>query len=319
LNPGYANAYNDRGIVKYRLNDNAGALKDYEKAIEIDPAYYTAYKNRAVIYYADKKYDAAINDYEKCISLKPNDADGYMGRGAAKNMLKDYKSAIGDFSKAIEYEPTLAVAYLNRGNARFILDDKDGALADYKKVTTLQPGNANVYFNMGVIYAGKNESNNAIAALKKYNSILPNEWNGYKITADVYYTQLHKYDSSEYYYNKAWQINKQEKDIMERYGYSLLNQNKITEAIAMFKNQVAFLPNDPWGYYNLGAAYSLGKQPEASLKNLDIALDKRMVELPLWESDKNLNNVRMLEGFKTMLKKYFNKDILAKYPSLFGF
>jgi len=27
----------------------------------------------------------------------------------------------------------------------------------------------------------------------------------------------------------------------------------------------------------------------------------------------------MLEGFKTMLKKYFNKDILAKYPSLFGF
>ena len=45
---------------------------------------------------------------------------------------------------------------------------------------------------------------------------------------------------------------------------------------------------------------------------------KRMVELPYWETDKNLNNVRMLGDFKDVLKKYFNKDILAKYPNLFG-
>ena len=183
----------------------------------------------------------------------------------------------------------------------------------------MQPGNANVYFNLGVIYAGKNKSSDAIAAFKKYNTILPNEWNGYKGTADVYYLQLAKYDSSEYFYDRAWQINKNEKHIIERYGYSLLNQKKIPEAITMFKNQIAYLPNDPWSYYNLGAAYSVGKQPAEAIKNLDIALDKRMVELPYWEKDKNLDNVRMLEDFKNVLKKYFNKDILAKYPALFGF
>jgi tetratricopeptide (TPR) repeat protein len=175
-----------------------------------------------------------------------------------------------------------------------------------------------VYFNLGVIYSGQNKSSEAIAAFKKYNSFLPGEWNGYKETADVYYLQLLKYDSSEYFYNKAWQINKNEKDILERFGYSLLKQKKIPEAIAMFKNQIAYLPNDPWGYYNLGAAYSVGKQYDESIKNLDIALDKRMVELPYWETDKNLNNVRMLEDFKNVLKKYFNKDILAKYPNMFG-
>ena len=130
--------------------------------------------------------------------------------------------------------------------------------------------------------------------------------------------QLNIYDSSEYYYNKAWQINKQEKDILERYGYSLLNQKKIPEAIAMFKNQIAYLPNDYWGYYNLGAAYSLGKQPTEAISNLNIALDKRMVELDYWQADKNLTNVRMLEGFKVMVKKYFTKETLAKYPMLFG-
>ncbi len=143
-----------------------------------------------------------------------------------------------------------------------------------------------MYFNLGVIYAGQKKSNDAIAAFRKYNSILPNEWNGYKGTADVFYLQLSRYDSSEYYYNKAWLINKQEKDILERYGYSLLNQRKIPEAIAMFKNQIAYLPNDYWGYYNLGAAYSVGKQPNEAISSLNIALDKRMVELDYWQADK---------------------------------
>ena len=241
-----------------------------------------------------------------------------MGRGSIKNIQKNYEAAIKDYTKAIEYEPALTVAFLNRGNAKFILNDVDGALTDFLKVTELQPNNANVYFNLGVIYSRQNKSNDAIAAFKKYNSFLPGEWNGYKGTADVYYLQLAKYDSSEYFYDRAWQINKNEKEIIERLGYSLLNQHKITEAIDMFKKQIAYLPEDPWGYYNLGAAFSVGKQASESIKNLDIALDKRMVELPYWEKDKNLDNVRMLEDFKNVLKKYFNKEILAKYPGMFG-
>ena len=181
----------------------------------------------------------------------------------------------------------------------------------------MQPGNANVNFNLGVIYMGQNKSNEAIDAFKKYNAYYPVEWSGYKNTADVYYLQLQKYPEAELYYNKAYQINKTEKNIIERLGYSYLNQKKIPEAIAMFKNQIALLPNDFWGYYNLGAAYSVGKQPAESIKNLTIALDKSMVQLDVWEADKNLNNVRLLGDFKELLRKHFNPDIMAKYPNMF--
>jgi len=271
-----------------------------------------------VAQYAQKNYEAAMKDYEKCIELQPASADGYMGRGNTRNILKDYSAAIKDYSKAIELDPSLPAAFLSRGNAKFLLNDMEGALVDFKKVTVLQPDNANVYFNLGVIYASQKKSNEAIAAFKRYNSLSPNEWNGYKGTADVYFLQLNKYDSSEYFYSKAYQLNKQEKDILQRYGYSLLNQKKMAEAIAMFQNQVAYLPDDFWGYYNLGAAYSVGKQPAEALKNLDIALAKRMVELPYWDTDKNLDNVRYLADFRKMLEKYFNKEILLKYPNLRG-
>ncbi len=317
LNPAYSNAYNDRGMIYYRQDNFAAALKDYNKAIETDPQYFLAYKNRATVEYAQKSYDAADKDYAKCIELKADDADGYLGRGSIQTNLKNYAAAIKFYDKAIEYEPNNTVAVLNRGNAKYALKDVKGALADFLLITKLQPGNVNVYFNLGVIYMGENRSAEAIAAFKKYNASLPMEWSGYKNTADVYYLQLTKYDSAAYYYEKAYQINKNQKDIIERLGYSLLNQKKIPEAIAMFKNQIALLPNDYWGYYNLGAALSVGKQPEESIKNLDIALDKRMVELAIWETDKNLNNVRLLGDFKELLRKYFNKDILAKYPNMF--
>ena len=46
INPQYAEAFNNRGIVKYNLGDKQGAIKDYNKAIEINPQYADAFNNR---------------------------------------------------------------------------------------------------------------------------------------------------------------------------------------------------------------------------------------------------------------------------------
>lgn len=37
LKPNYANAYNNRGLVKVQLKDTSGAIADYTKAIELKP------------------------------------------------------------------------------------------------------------------------------------------------------------------------------------------------------------------------------------------------------------------------------------------
>ena len=71
------------------------------------------------------------------------------------------------------------------------------------------------------------------------------------------------------------------------------------------RTRVAYLPDDYWGYYNLGAAYSMNKQPKESIASLETAVNKRMTELDYWQGDKNLNNVRMLDDFKTWWRKYF--------------
>ena len=71
------------------------------------------------------------------------------------------------------------------------------------------------------------------------------------------------------------------------------------KAIAMFKNQAAYPSDDYWGYYNLGAAYSMNKQPKESIASLETAVNKRGRNSTTGRGDKNLNNVRMLDDFKT--------------------
>jgi tetratricopeptide (TPR) repeat protein len=51
LNPKFAKAYYNRGVLKTKLNDPKGALADYNKAISINPKDTLAYTNRAKLKY----------------------------------------------------------------------------------------------------------------------------------------------------------------------------------------------------------------------------------------------------------------------------
>lgn len=317
INPAYSNAFNDRGLSNYRLKKYEDALKDYSKAIELNPKYVSAYNNRAMVRSTMKDHAGAIADYGMSIELKPTVPEGYIGRGLAKLNVKDFAGAIPDFDKAIELNPASATAFLYRGNARRVLKDEKGAVEDFNKVVSIQPGNSNAHYSIGSISLGQGKIPEAMKAFRQYISIEPNEWIGYKSMADIFYVFQKKYDSSMAYYEKAYRIKKDEKEIIERYGYSLLKLNRVNEAIAMFNNQVVLLPNDPYGYYNLGAAYSVSHKAKEALAYLDKALDKRMTDLKLWEADKNLDDVRILDEFQAVVKKYFTKDVINKYPFLF--
>ncbi len=78
LNPYNYYAYNSRGIAKQspklypEIIDLAGALDDFKKAIEIEPGFATAYFNRGMLYYSFLDYKKAISDFENAIKLNPN-------------------------------------------------------------------------------------------------------------------------------------------------------------------------------------------------------------------------------------------------------
>ncbi len=132
-------AHSNRGNAHLRLAQNEQALKDFNRAIEIDPTNARAYQNRGNYYFRSKRYDAAIANYDKAIQSDPSYDRAFVNRGLAFLQLKNYTSAIENFDAALELNPQSAPAYNNRGAAYQQSGDRARAIEDYKKALALDP------------------------------------------------------------------------------------------------------------------------------------------------------------------------------------
>ena len=114
-----------RARAKYYKDDDNGALKDLEKAIELNPSDSFIFRFRAQVFNYLENYNGAIQDISKVIELDSKPSD-YVLR--AKNYIKlnDYNKAILDYSKAIEFNPEEDSHYVGRASAKEELKDYSG-------------------------------------------------------------------------------------------------------------------------------------------------------------------------------------------------
>jgi tetratricopeptide (TPR) repeat protein len=109
-----AELFNNRGYSYMLLKDYEAALKDYNKAIELEP-YYASYRfNRAYLYQDNGKNKEAIEDYNVVIELEPENYIAITNRGEAHYDLGDKNRALADFEKAKEFDYKEAIDNLEK-------------------------------------------------------------------------------------------------------------------------------------------------------------------------------------------------------------
>jgi tetratricopeptide (TPR) repeat protein len=139
----------ERGYANDASGNCTEAVKDYDRAVQLNPGYALAYDNRGKCYIKLKDYLQAVRDFDKAIALGPEVATTHYNRANAYNRLGDYRRAIMDFDRAIDLDPRLAVAYNNRGNVYYRLGNYRKALTDFNSAIALEPGFAIAYYNRG--------------------------------------------------------------------------------------------------------------------------------------------------------------------------
>ena len=87
------------------MGQAASAIRNYNKAIELDPDNASAYYNRGNAKADLGQHDDTITDVNTAIRFFPGYVKAYHNRGTAKVTLEQYADAIADFDKAIELEP----------------------------------------------------------------------------------------------------------------------------------------------------------------------------------------------------------------------
>lgn len=129
-----AKEFSIKGNDKISRKEYSGAIEDFSNAIKYDPGFKQAYENRGVARFYLQDFSGAIEDYTIALELDPNEYTTYGRRGWAKFYLNDYKGAVDDLDKAVQGSSDKYRYYNFRGEAKFRLKDFEGAIADFNIV-----------------------------------------------------------------------------------------------------------------------------------------------------------------------------------------
>jgi tetratricopeptide (TPR) repeat protein len=132
-----ARLYCQKGLALIAKDDKEGAIKEYDKAIEVDSKYSYAYALRGQMLSKKGNYNEAIKDYTKAIKINPEYPPFYTSRGSAFMKQDKLEEAIKDFDKAIDLNKESPDAYHAKGHLLFKEGDLDGAIKDFRKALAL--------------------------------------------------------------------------------------------------------------------------------------------------------------------------------------
>jgi tetratricopeptide (TPR) repeat protein len=197
LDPRQAGAYAIRGRGRAGLNDLPGALRDLNRALELNPALSgEAYIDRAEVKAALRDYKGAVADFDRGLEIEVNSLRGprfvaaaFSNRANARAKLGDSSGALRDYDEAVKRVPDFAEVYYNRGSERFNLKDFEGAKADFTRCIELKPEFPNAYINRGGVFFRQRNLDEALADYNRAIEVAPKLTEAYIARARIYRQQ----------------------------------------------------------------------------------------------------------------------------------
>lgn len=146
MEPNNAQNYYSRGILHRKAGRASEAIKDYNKALQLNPDYYEALSNRGNAYFDLRQYQNAINDYTSSLQMNPNHNSSYMNRASVYIQMGQegdqtkFDLALADLLKLVEIQPNNIQAYNNISAIYNIKGNQTKAAQYSEKVRQLRSG-----------------------------------------------------------------------------------------------------------------------------------------------------------------------------------
>lgn len=104
--PNDAEAHSNLGAILQKKGDFDEALKEYEKAEQINPSSVTTRLNMGTMYQAKKEYETAIEAYDTIIEFNPNYMLAYLYKAQCYKELGNKDAAIQNYKLALNLDPS---------------------------------------------------------------------------------------------------------------------------------------------------------------------------------------------------------------------
>ena len=247
LNPGYAHALCNRGVVLASLTRLDEALQSYDKALALDPRYAITYYNRGVLLHEQKDWSGALQSYELAIQFDPGRFHAHFNLGLVQRELQQWDAALASFERAIAINPEVPAPYFNRGVLQQQLRQFAAALQSYEKAIALNPGLYQAFFKSGSVYQELKDPDKALASYDRAVSIRKD-------------------------YPEAW-LNR---------GTVLYDLQRLDEALASYDQAISLNPGYAQAWCNRGTLHKEAGQWDAAIASFDRAIEIRSEYAEAW-------------------------------------
>ncbi len=137
--PSDPKTHNNMGDYYGRHKNLEMALKEFQKAIELNPKYADAFHNLANTYLDMGKTDLAIENYKKAFELNPNLWQSAQNLGIIYFQEKDFNQAASYLEKAVELNPDDALLHFDLGVVYREQGEKEKSALEFQKAAQLDP------------------------------------------------------------------------------------------------------------------------------------------------------------------------------------
>ncbi len=172
--PRNSRAWYNLGMAFTTYRQNAEAIAQFTKALEIKPDHAEAENNLGAALLDLRRFDEAAAHCRRAAELKPDDAQPLINLGLALAGQEQYDAAIVCYEKAMQKRPDSVELYTDLAAALDECGRLDEAIADYQCALKIDPRFAPAYHNLGNALAKQGRFDEAIPSFQKAVELEPN-------------------------------------------------------------------------------------------------------------------------------------------------
>jgi predicted O-linked N-acetylglucosamine transferase (SPINDLY family) len=306
LNPSYAEALMNRGLIWLQTGEKNKALvdletahqlkpfikqiwdplvglkldfKDYKSAIsilinilEIDPTHEKSCNLLSAVAPKVDDTELVIKGFKKILEIRKNDSFSYVNLGVAQTKIGNNTEAIENFKFAISLEPNFAEAHYFLANTLREERELEKAIISYKKAISINPTYVEAMNNMGSTQKRIGEINNALESYRKALSIKPDYSEAHNNLGNILSDQGNFKDAIEAYRNAIF-INPNYYEAHNNLGVAFKDTSKLEEAVEAYDKAISIKSDFAEAYNNKGVALKHQNKIVEALEAFNAALN----------------------------------------------
>ena len=235
------------------------AIEAFRRAISIDPQYAAAHHNLGILLRRQGQFDEAIESYTRATAIQPDFVEAHYNLGNALFDLGDLDAAVASYHKALAIKPDFAQAHNNLGNALIKLGKLEDAVASYHKALAVEAEYVEAHKNLGNALQQLGQLEDAVASYHKALAINPDFAEAHN-NLGLALQSLERPDEAVASYHKALTVRPDFPKALNNLGLALQDLGRLEDAVASYHKALTIKPDYAEAHHNLGLALLLDGQ-----------------------------------------------------------